>query len=554
MKIIDYLQISYDNFQTRVNEYLSSVLNKYSTKNSSIFSQLINVLGSVTQNILSYLEDSLTEQNKFTASRKRSIYNLASISGYDPSLGNATSLVIKVLIKPNNYSDSKVIIPNKTKLICSANGLIYNMLLPQESVILDLSKAMSKYFTLVEGQFEHQQFISSGGQLYTQNVKFNKDCDLNYINVFVNNELFEKVDCLYDMMPDAKQYVVKTSLKKGIDILFGNGQFGYSLKEGDVIRVEYLLHNGEDGNINIYSDPVFTFNDTLQLSSSDYVDASEILSLSIENADMVNSGSNSESLEQVKAMIGFNSRNLVLTDPKNYKQFFSKFSFCGYNRTWSEPGSLIITSLILRNIKILNKDYFSLKESDFLLSDTQKQSIINYINNSGQQLAGTLLNIIDPVLTKYCMYVYIKMKDVSYNTDEITNKVRKVIGDFFMDIHNDYFIPKSDIILLIKNTITEIDSVDIYFLNENNEKAIINKEYINQIFSKNPSTNTYNSSAEKIYLLDGENPNLGFDEHGNILLTNPNEFPILMGGWQFVSNKEDNQLTTIIDPVTIIFE
>ena len=181
---------------------------------------------------------------------------------------------------------------------------------------------MSKYFPLVEGQFEHQQFISSGGQLYTQNVKFDKDCDLNYINVFVNNELFEKVDCLYDMMPDAKQYVVKTSLKKGIDILFGNGQFGYSLKEGDVIRVEYLLHNGEDGNINIYSDPVFTFNDTLQLSSSDYVDASEILSLSIENADMVNSGSNSESLEQVKAMIGFNSRNLVLTDPKNYKQFF----------------------------------------------------------------------------------------------------------------------------------------------------------------------------------------------------------------------------------------
>jgi hypothetical protein len=214
MKIIDYLQISYDNFQTRVNEYLSSVLNKYSTKNSSIFSQLINVLGSVTQNILSYLEDSLTEQNKFTASRKRSIYNLASISGYDPSLGNATSLVIKASIKPNNYSDSKVIIHNKTKLNCSANGLIYNILLPQESVILDLSKAMSKYFTLVEGQFEHQQFISSGGQLYTQNVKFNKDCDLNYINVFVNNELFEKVDCLYDMMPDAKQYVVKTSLKK----------------------------------------------------------------------------------------------------------------------------------------------------------------------------------------------------------------------------------------------------------------------------------------------------------------------------------------------------
>ena len=83
MKIFSMIQMQYDKFDMAVRDYLSNVLNKVSYKytNSSIFGQLITVVGSAVQNILSYIEDSLTEQNRYTATRKRSIYNLASISG-----------------------------------------------------------------------------------------------------------------------------------------------------------------------------------------------------------------------------------------------------------------------------------------------------------------------------------------------------------------------------------------------------------------------------------------------------------------------------------------
>ena len=442
MKIFSLIQLRYEEFKNTASSYLSSVLTGFSTKNSNIFTQLINVLGSVTQNILAYIEDSLTEQNKYTATRKRSIYNLASLSGYNPSLGTATSMVIKVTPIPNNLTTSKLILPNHTKISCEENGMTYVVILPQESILIDLNSGETKYLSCVEGMFEEQLFVVNGGQLYTQNVVFTGDCDLDYLTVKVNNELYERVDSLYDMSPDGKQYVVRTSLKKGIDILFGNGQFGRTLQTGEVVQVEYLLHNGESGNIYLNNPVKLTIDGTLTSTIGEPIDTTDILNIKIESQDMIHSGTNSESMLQVKEMIGLNSRSLVLADPKNYKQFLSRFSFCGYNRTWSEPGSMVISSLILKNVRRTGKDYFALTEDDFILSQNQKDSIINHISNTGQQLAGTVFNIVDPRLVKYCMYVYIKMKNTTYDVDDTTNKIRNLVGEFFMDISNDYFIPK----------------------------------------------------------------------------------------------------------------
>lgn len=554
MKIFNLIQTKYDLFQSTVSDYLNTTLSKYSTKNSNIFTQLINVLGGVTQNIFSYIEDSLTEQNKYTATRKRSIYNLASISGYNPSLGTTTSMVIKVTPLPNSLQSTKILVPNHTKLSCENNGMTYNIVLPQESIVMDIKNGAPKYFTVVEGMFEQQTFLSYGGQLYTQNVSFNNDCDLSYLKVYVNNVLYERAESLYDMTPNGKQYTVKTALKKGIDITFGNGQYGSVLNVNDTIKVEYLLHNGEDGHLNLNDIVTLRFADTLTSVNGEYVDTEKVFKIEVENRDMVRAGTYGESLEQVREMIGLNSRSLVLADAKNYRHFLSRFSFVGYNRTWSETGSLIVTSLITNNVKRLNKDYFALTEADFVLSENQKQSIVNHIENSGQQLAGSVFNIIDPELCKYCMYIYIKLKSGVYDQDEINNKVRSLVGGFFMDLSNDYFVPKSDIVHLIKENIDAVDGVNIYMLSEANERAIIYGEYENREYTYNISKNRYDVKSENVYLYEGENPNLGFDAHGNILLNNPNSFPVLMGGWQFISNEEHKQTTTVVDPLTIIFE
>ena len=561
MKLFNLLQTRYTDFENQVKLYLSKTLTNYNENygNNTIFGQLINVLGSTVQNVLLYIEDGLTEQNKYTAQRKKSIYSLAQLGGYNPSLGKAASCMVKMTIQPNNLGAYSVIIPNKTKLICSYNGLNYSILLPQEAITFSVADDVSnKFVQVVEGTFETQTFMVKGGQLYTQTVLFNSDIDLDYLEVKVNNEIWERRESLYDMDPDAKQYVVKTSLNKGIDILFGNDQYGKSIGFNDKVSVTYLVHDGELGNIETEEPIYFSFQDEIKDASGGTINGNEIFVIKLADENSVSGGTYSETAAQVREMIGYNSRALVLADPKNYKVFLNRFSFIGYNRTWSDEGSLVVNSIILKNYKqILERgsDYFNLKISDLFLSETQKSSIKNCIANSGQQLAGVTYNIIEPEICKYAVYVYLKMKDVQYDRTSIEQAIRDKVGEFFSNVQNDMFIPKSDIISIIKTASDTIDGVDLYILGEKNEKAIIDKQYINKIHTFNISKGLYDVNEELVYVGEGENPGIGFDEYGNIYLDNNDQFPVLMGGWSFRSSGigEEPQYTTVTNPLNIVF-
>ena len=561
MKIFSLLQNKYLEFDQQVKAYLSKTLSDYKATygNSTVFGQLINVLNSVVQNQLLYIEDSLTEQNKYTAQRKKSIYGLAQVSGYNPSLGKAATCNIKLSFIPSNHTNLNVILTNHTKVMCLQNGLTYNVVLPQESIVISIDRNnSSKYIQLVEGVFESQQFRSQGGQLYTQNISFSGDMDIDFLEVKVNNEIWERVDSLYDMIPDGKQYVCKTSIIKGADITFGNDQFGRALKDGDIIDVTYLIHSGELGNINGHEEAQFTFLDNSTNIAGEEISLNEIFNITLADGVSVNGGTYSETTDQVKEMIGYNSRSLVLADANNFKNMINKFSFCGYNRTWTEPGSLVVNSLIIKNYaQNLKKgnDYFGLTEKDFFLSDEQKTSIKNCIANSGQQLAGTVYNIFDPSIWKYAAFIYIKCKDNNCDKLTIEAKVRELIGEFMMNIKSDQFIPKSDIIHLLKSNINDIDGVDVYFLSEKNETAIQTHQYIKQTYTYNATKGLYDIHEETIRVNDGEDPGLGLDEYGNIYLENDSQFPVLMGGWDFISTSTytEKQTTTVTDPLIITF-
>lgn len=558
MKLFSLLDTQYQKFTSSVKSYLSNVLSDYNISygNSTVFGQIINVLGAVVQNIMLYIEDAFTEQNIYTAQRKKSIYGLAALSGYQPSLGKATGVQLKFNFVPTTSQDLNIIINNREQMICTQNGLQYNLIMPQEAIVMSIEKDNStRYIYAVQGRFETQTFVVTGGRYYTQNFKFYGNMDPDYMEVRVNDEVWEQKVSVYDMDPDGKQYTYGVNYINGVDLIFGNDVYGRSLNNGDVVKVTYLTHDGELGNLDVNEETYFVFNNGLTDISGNGVDGNSLFNVTFATNDAVTSGTDSETTSQVRQMIGLNSRALVLASPDNYKNLINKFSFCGYNRTWSEPGSLVVNSLIMRNYQMLlndGLDYFNLKESDFILTPGQKQSIINSIENNGHQLAGVVYNIFDPELCKYALYLYIKLKSNTYDREYITQQIRKLIGEFFADVQSDIYIPKSDIINLIKTNIDVIDGVNAYFLSEKNETAIQTKEYINTTSKYNPSTGLFDKKTEKVYLYDGENPNLGLDSHGNIYLSSNEQFPVLMGGWDYLNN--DKQEVKIIDPLIIVFE
>ena len=558
MKIFSLVQTKYHQFENVIKSYLSKTLSDYNTSygNNTIFGQLINVMGSVVQNMILYIEDAMVEQNKYTAQRKKSIYGLAALSGYNPSLGKAAAVQLSISYMPTNTKNLNVILNNHEVLTCTQNGLTYNLILPQEAIIMSLEKDnSSRYIYAVQGKFEKQTFISNGGKYYTQNFNFLGNLDTDYMEVKVNNKKWEYVDSFYDMNPNKEQWTYKVSPISGIDIIFGNEAHGKMLKDGDKIEVTYLIHDGEAGNLDVNIDTYFVFENLLKDINNEEVDGNSVFNVTFATTDAVTSGSNSESIDQVRRMIGLNSRSLVLADPKNYKMFLNRFSFCGYNRTWSEKGSMVVNSIIIKNYKLLlnnNKTYFDLTEKDFMLTDMQKTSIKNCIESTGNQLAGVVYNIFDPELYKYAMYIHVTPKTINYDKGYLESKIRNLVAEFFSDIQSDIFIPKSDIIQLLKNNISEIDGVEVYFLSERNERAIQNKQYIKTTYKFDPSLGAHNKVKETVYVYTGENPNLGLDKHGNIYLESDEQFPVLMGGWDYLN--QDGDEVRIVDPLIIVFE
>ena len=169
MKIFKLLDINYNNFTNSVKSYISKMMSNTGTSfgSNTIFGQLISVLSNAIQNVMLYIEDSLVEQNKYTAQRKKSIYGLASLTGYKPFYGKAAGLQLKLDFVPNNNISADVIINNKETLTCTQNGLQYNMILPQESILLSVNNDNStRYIYAVQGKFESQTFISTPPKVF----------------------------------------------------------------------------------------------------------------------------------------------------------------------------------------------------------------------------------------------------------------------------------------------------------------------------------------------------------------------------------------------------
>lgn len=559
MKIFGKKDIQFNNIVGQIQSYLSeSIGGNNSINKSSVFGQILTIISAAIHNAILYIEDALVEQNKYTAQRKKSIYALASGAGYEPSPGRAAGVLLQLSHKPNNKSGLSVILKEHERLICSQNGLYYNLVLGQSGTVIKTGSGLvNTTLYAVQGKFESQRFTSTGGALYSVNFTYNGYIDLEYISVDVNGEEATKYDSLYDMPPNTLGFWARFNPVSGIDLVFGNGKFGKTLDQGDVIDITYLVHDGESGNLEVDSNTSFSFIDSLTDISGDEVEGNEMFVVSFATDDAVSSGSNAESLSQVRYMIGYNSRSLVLSDEKSYNAFINRFSFCGYNRTWSEPGSMVTSSIIMRNYKLgmeSGSDYFNLTESDFILSDAQKESIQNALESSGRMLAGSIYNILDVEICKYALYLYVTLKSTATDKEMVREKIRESVGNFFGDISSDSYIPKSDIIASIKEDVEEVDGLNCYFLSEKNEEAINNLGYTEKTTKFDASTSTYITTETEVGVLPGENPSLGLDSHGNISIDSDTQFPVLMGGWSWTNDEGQDVVVEVGSPLIIVFE
>lgn len=547
MKLFKIMNTAYENFDNTVKNYLSKIFNSagLNGQHSQIFSMIFDGVKGVIQNAMFYIEDALTEQNIFTATRKTSIYSLAKMTGYEPFYGSSASGTLIATVIRGSVLDNdttKIFIPNNTIVKNKETGINYIVKIPSNNYVIDISKPLLKHeFYIIEGNYRLNSFNATGNEFETFHVESINLFDRNYIRVWVNNIEYSVVESLYDMSEAALECVVTVGYDNAFDIIFGNGVYGKLLSSGDSIKVEWLSHNGTLGNILTNTKTNFSWSGKGKDMFGNSIDLNKFIKLSMNNC--LSGGLNSDSINIVKNMIGYNSRSLILASEDNFKLFFKRFSFIGRVNCWSEENSMYIIAACLSdaitNATSVDK-YLSLKDSDLYINQEQKDQILNTIQNSNKVFAGVTLKFIDPIIRRYAAICFVKIND-SYNKEYVKESIRNSLVNYFINLpDNTLEIYKSDLILQVMNECEDIISFDIALISELAEETYINGYY--EKYELQLVNNTFNYVSKKVFYEKDTNP--GLDDYGNIKLNSKLEIPLLQGGFKYYSEKDSNDTTT----------
>lgn len=560
MKLFSVIETSFENFDNTVDNYLSKALEKYNMayNDNQIFKIIFKAIKGIFQNVMLYIEDAFTEQNVETALRKKSLYSLAKLSGYEPYYGSAaTGTLIGTLISNTNLSKDikKIYIDNYSYIENEATGINYILYTNSDKFVFDISKPLINYeFKVIQGYFFVSNYTAKGTVLETIHITINGMFDKNYIKVYVNGEQWQSVLNLYDMTEGGKEYIISVGFENELDITFGNGIYGKILDKGSSIRIEYIVHNGYMGNVTDLNDSLFKF----KTFGTDYhgnsININEYIQLSLNN--YISGGTNSDTIENVRNMIGYNSRSNVLASIDNYILFFKKFSFLGYFNIWVEDNSNVLYVCALsdriKNINLFDNNQLYINDNTLFLTDAQKQNIVTVLKESNNSFAGTSIKFIDPIIYKYAIICYVKINE-QYVKEVIENDIKINIINLFKSLeYNIRFISKSTIMKYVLDNVNNIKSLNIEIISEQNELAYKNSFYYKYV-SKN-----YNGKViyNKIRYNYETNLHLGLDNIGNISLDNNLYIPILANGISFWSDKtnllnKSNNIT--LDAVNVVF-
>lgn len=486
---------------------------------ASPYGQILDILASFQENWLFFLDDIANESNIKLANRLESVYGLASLSGHNPTRSIAANGLVTIKFKtPDESIRGKfAILSDKVKLRCENNNLPYFLEIPNVlgDTRLDMLTNDSYTYNIIQGVVEKSTLFGTGESLTSFEIPSKQVVDNDRIYVSVNGENWSKIDSLYDMNANSKHFMVRTNMDGGVTILFGNGYFGKIPTNGSLIEISYVVSDGFNGNLNnVSNSTTFKFIDNTVTELGEDLDLNSIATVSMKTPIIL--GSDSEDVELTKLIAPYMSKSFVLANSNNYKHFLSRFDFLSTIEVWNTDVNenvfyMFLTPKILKYIEN-PLDYYSLPTSKIVLSSDYENAILEYIIKSQRQLVSTELKFVKGIVTKYVANVYLRIFD-DVPESLIISTIHDSIANYFLENTRRDRIPKSDLIKVVEN-ISGVDSVNFSFTSERNEKAIIDGFYI--------------KNGVRIDLAPLENPQIGLDEFGDILIQQT-EIPIIRG-------------------------
>ena len=567
----DFLDKSKVRFSSLVNQTQEYLVRTYNRARAAFtpaspFGQILQVLQNLTQLIFYYIEDALVELNIYTAFKQRSVYGLARLAGHNPTRVISARGTLKLSLKTDAKSTIQapfIYVNNNTKIINTNTQLPYILKVDSvtERIKIDLGVNSIYNFRVIQGEIEEQSVISNGNKLQSYNFGSNKPIENDHVEVYVNGEQMGLADSLYDLTKGEKSVILKTGINGGIDIYFGNEDFGFIPPNGAQILVRYIVSAGISGNLFAKSDILtWKFIDKGSSNIGEDVDLNEVFNVGIEKALVL--GASEEEIDFTRLIAPRTSRALVLANPDNYIAFLSRFdysyvnAYTTYDDEYLDDDNVVYLFLVPNVQSRLSKDtdYFTTSESNFKLTTDEQDALLKYIQQSGRQIVTTELSIVDPIITRYGLNIALRVFDgTDFNT--LKSDILSLLSEYFLRVQRRDKIPKSDIIAMIES-VNGVDSVNIEFISQENEEAIKNGYYYKTTYKIDKIRSIREAIRTKVVLKfddDGnvlEDPQLGLDKFGDIKI-GLNQLPIIRGGWSdrnevyYSTDIKDNNISSV---------
>ena len=420
MAFTQYTQLDFEQIKSTIRDYLRSNSNftdfDFEGSNMSI---LIDTLAYNTY-INSYNANMIANEAFLdSATLRENIVSLVRNIGYVPKSRRAAQARINFNVDlGTGVTKSAVTLKAGLVAIGDYQNTNYTFSI-EEDITNPVQNGIANFtVTVKEGTYLTKEFIVDTSQPNQRYIIPNAYVDTSTIVVRVRDtrtstrsRIWKLVDNIVGSTPTTEQYLIQEVQDEKYELLFGDGQFGKRLENGNVVSVSYITSNGETGN------GVKNFAFAGQLIDNDGVSVSSGISRILTEQSSAN-GSEIESVSTIKNLAprfyAAQYRAVTASDyeaiiPTVYSNAESVTAYGGEQSSPPQFGKVFIS------IKPKNGQF---------ISDFDKRFILDKLKSYG--VAGIKPEFID------LKFLYVELNSTIYynpNAIDSASTVRTLVSD-----------------------------------------------------------------------------------------------------------------------------
>ena len=248
-------ELDFEDIRNNLKSFLSTQteFQDYDFEGSAI-STLLDVLAYNTHYNSYYVNMLANEMFLDTAQQRESVVSKAKELGYVPVSAIGATANVNVTFTGIDPTTSQFTIPKNSKFTTTIDDVQYTYVTPRAYTVVNENNNFSRDIEIKEGVPLTHRFVVSGDRKQRFIIP-NEGVDFTSLTVFVQESDTDTTLTEFTQATDIRQvfattpiYFLEEAYEGKYELVFGSGSLGKSLRNGNILIVDYLVCSGEETN------------------------------------------------------------------------------------------------------------------------------------------------------------------------------------------------------------------------------------------------------------------------------------------------------------------